>query len=277
MEIIREMTPPILLKGFRRVFRLLFHLQNDYTYSREGWPKSNPTGWNTPSVVEAYESDWEKFVNRAQSTGPLELKRVYSWTSESQILAQNMKMVFAYAFGRAIIGKSRLKVLDWGGRAWALLYLGKEYVPGNASRLDSLRSSIIMRIGKKLLPEIEFTSNLDDVVENKYDLVFASSVLQYCEDWRSTACILSKVTGKWLLITRHPICLTNENFVLIQQSYNTTYPGWVLNRGEFLGCMEKECALILAREFSISLPLTALDVPESWEQRGFLFTRPVGE
>ena len=52
--------------------------------------------------------------------------------------------------------------------------------------------------------------------------------------------------------------------------YDTEYPGWFLNRDEFLGAA-KESGLTLLREFLINEVPYVPNAPEAADYRGFLF------
>jgi putative methyltransferase (TIGR04325 family) len=122
-----------------------------------------------------------------------------------------------------------------------------------------------------LLADVHFTSLAEEAFSGTFSLVLASSSLQYSEDWREVAVKLAAVTEGLLLITRLPVCHQTQDFVVVQRSYGTAYPGWILNRGGFLSYLEKQCHMNLVREFLICPGEPVHGAPEDHEQRGFLF------
>lgn len=274
-ELLKEVVPPILLRGFRHVADIISRNESEYTYCPEGWPSDTPVGWNSQSAVEAYLSSWSDFRNRVQDRVPWDLKDSNSQASMNDVSVQNMRLVFAYAYLRAAYGYPELKVLDWGGGIGHYYVLAHNILPELVLDWTIKDLPLLCAAGERLLPTVRFTSRDDEAFAEQYQFVLASSSLQYAEDWRTTAKNLARATKKWLLITRHPLCHRKGNYVLVQRSYGTVYPGWVFNRREFLTYMETECGLSLVREFLISPGNKVTAVPEQTEARGFLFSKTV--
>lgn len=272
-KILKELLPPILLKGLRGFAQMVYRPELEYTYCREGWPRERILGWNAQSVVDAYMAGWDDFYNHAQSTIPWDFKQVDSQASVLDVTAQNMRLVFAYAFIRAAYGCPGLKVLDWGGGIGHYYVLARNILPEIALDWTVKDLPLLCSAGERLLPMVRFTSRDDEVLSSQYDFVLASSSLQYSENWRLTAENLVRATGRWLLITRHPVCHRSGDFVLAQRSYGTVYPGWVINRSGFLKYMETECGLRLVREFLTSACSKVIGAPDTSEHRGYLFVK----
>ncbi len=274
-ELLKEFIPPILLRGLRHIAYMLYRPKSDYTYCSEGWPHNYNSGWNTQSVVEAYMTGWDDFIHRLESSGPWDLKEVDSQTSINDVVVQNMKLVFTHSLMRAAYGHPELKILDWGGGIGHYYLIARNALPELALNWTIMDLPLLCESGKELLPQVRFTSSSDDAFAACYDFVFASSSLQYALNWRQTVHNLAQVTKSWLLITRHPVCHQSNDYVVVQRSYGTTYPGWVCNRNEFLHFMEQDCKLKLVHEFLIS-PGSKIDsAPDASEQRGFLFHKEI--
>ena len=112
-----------------------------------------------------------------------------------------------------------------------------------------------------------------EAFDRRYDLVVASSSLQYSEDWREVSSRLAGA-GAMLFVTRLPIVHHAPSFVMLQRAarhgYDTEYLGWALNRRELLDHMTNR-GMELLREFLIHEPTPVRGAPEHPEQRGFLF------
>ena len=71
--------------------------------------------------------------------------------------------------------------------------------------------------GKRVNPDVTFHTG-DDALDRTYDLVLASSSLQYERDWRRLLGRLAASTGGLLLVTRLPIALAAPSFVVVQRA-----------------------------------------------------------
>ena len=120
------------------------------------------------------------------------------------------------------------------------------------------------------------TFHTDDAcLERSYDLVFASSSLQYARDWADLLRRLGRATDGFLLVTRLPIALDAPSFVVLQRAYAygyaTEYLGWVVSRTELLSEAAAN-GLALERELLLDAWLSAAPAPEDpIGHRGFLF------
>ncbi|MGA3029988.1 MAG: hypothetical protein ABSE58_04510 [Candidatus Limnocylindrales bacterium] len=85
---------------------------------------------------------------------------------------------------------------------------------------------------------------------------------------------MAAVTHKCMYVTRMPIVEHVPSFVVLQRpyghGYHAEYPGWFLNRDEFLG-EAAGVGLKLLREFLISERAVVPNAPEAADYRGFLF------
>ena len=114
-----------------------------------------------------------------------------------------------------------------------------------------------------------------DCFSRSYDVVVASSSLQYAANWRHIAARLVKSAKKWLFITRLPLVRRSETFVVVQRphlsvGYQTEYLSWVFNRAEFLAQIAGAGAT-LEREFISGENQQYAGGPEISEGTGFLF------
>src|SRR5262249_29656225 len=132
----------------------------------------------------------------------------------------------------------------------------------------------VCREGRHLSPAVAFHDS-DDCVDRCYDLVIASSSLQYVEPWREYLNRLAQAARRHLFVTRLPIVQTPPSFVALQRAqpygYATEYLGWVLNRCEFLDAAS-HAGLTLEREFHLQDPYEILGAPEHPTEAAFLFT-----
>jgi putative methyltransferase (TIGR04325 family) len=88
-------------------------------------------------------------------------------------------------------------------------------------------------IGRQLNPDVCFVSSLAEAGSG-YDLVYASSSVQYTRDWRQLLAGLTAASSDSLFVTRTPFVTQGDSFVIMQRAYGTEYPGWIFNNDEFV-------------------------------------------
>ena len=183
-----------------------------------------------------------------------------------------MLVTFAYVLALAADGRDRLSVLDWGGGFGHYQVLARSVLSRLTLDWHVKETPAVAARGRELNPEVTFHDD-DAALDGRYDLVVASSSIQYAEDWRALLGRLARSAERYLYLARVPIALEAPSFVVIQRpyvhGYDTEYLGWVLNRGELLAA-----APPLAREFLLDARFSAAGAPEEpVDHRSFLFTR----
>jgi putative methyltransferase (TIGR04325 family) len=288
---VKELTPPVLwgaLKRAKDVARAPRRAEPvvpppseafeppEWEYAPEGWAR--PTkGWDVDAVVAAYRKKWPSYVEALREPRPL---GVYHEVVAGETVAahdreaHNMLVSYAYVLVLAAHGRERLSILDWGGGLGHYLALGLAVLPGIELDYHCRELPKVAAAGREVFPEASFHSD-DSCLEREYDLVLASSSLQYAEEWRALLRGLARATAGYLYVTRVPVALRAPSFVVLQRAhrygYDTEYLGWVLNRDELL--REAGAASVqLVREFLLFGEIDAEEAPERpVEHRGFLF------
>ena len=189
--------------------------------------------------------------------------------------AQQTVLAFAYALLRAARGKQRLSLLDWGGGPGHYAVLARALLPGVELDYHSRDLPPLVKLGRELLPQDTFHDD-DSCLTRSYDLVVASSSIQYSEDWAATLTGLAASARDFLYVTRVPVALQAPSFVVLQRAYaygyGTDYLGWVLNRDELLE-QAGSAGAELERELILPAWLSASGAPESpIGHRAFLFS-----
>ena len=138
---------------------------------------------------------------------------------------------------RAAEGKERLSLLDWGGGPGHFAVLARALFPELELDYHSRDLPALVELDGSCSPGTRSTPTTR-ASKAAYDLVVASSSLQYAEDWQSVAVGLAAATLMYLYITRVPIVFHSPSFVVLQRAqaygYETEYLGWVLSRDELL-------------------------------------------
>jgi putative methyltransferase (TIGR04325 family) len=121
-----------------------------------------------------------------------------------------------------------------------------------------------------------FTSDEAQALGRSYDLVFASSSLQYSRDLYGVLASLCDAAAAWLMVTRSPFVDHHDDFIVVQRphryGYLTEYPAWFINRPRFVAAVQAR-GLRLEREFMVGEEPDVANAPEQCRYRGFLFRR----
>jgi putative methyltransferase (TIGR04325 family) len=186
-------------------------------------------------------------------------------------------MSFGYVLARVAHGQGRLSMLDWGGGIGHYCIYARALLPEAELEYHCRDLSLLTTGGRQVLPDATFYDTDETALARTYDLVLASASLHYSRDWRGTLARLASVTDHYLYVTRQPFVQRVPSFVVVQRpyrhGYQTEYPGWFLNRHEFLE-EAHALGLQLTREFLIAERPIVPDAPEQADYRGFLFTSP---
>jgi len=270
----RRLLPPILADALRSVRDAAGDAE--YELAPEGFRSSGSgkRGWDVESVARAQKEAWPRFLESIGGSGPLGVSHEAIDASKGDIAAHNVIMSFGYVLALASRRLERMSLLDWGGGLGQYYPLARVLSPEVEIEYHCRDLPLLCREGRLLNPDATFHTEDETCLRRGYDLVLASSSLQYSEDWRGTVARLAAAAKPYLFVTRMPIVHREPSFVVIQRAYrygyDTEYPGWFLNRGEFLDHL-RSLGMKLVREFLIQEIPVVHRAPERGEQRGFLF------
>jgi putative methyltransferase (TIGR04325 family) len=285
---LKAVTPPIVLLGLRELLRALglrkAPLQApppeadppEWEYVPEGW--SRPVrGWNAEGVLETYRAKWPAFFRALEGSGPLAVNHeaaIEDIERRDDLEAHNLVVSFAYVLALAARARGRISLLDWGGGIGHYYLIARAVLPDVQIDYHCRDLPILAAEGRGLIPEATFYED-DSCLERRYDLVVASSSLQYAERWRETLAGLAGAAERYLYVTRVPVARSGPSFVVLQRAdrhgYGTEYLGWVLSRAELLEAAS-DAGLRLVREFLLGGRFDAAGAPEGpTGHRGFLF------
>jgi putative methyltransferase (TIGR04325 family) len=275
-DVLKQLIPPAVLPLARGLVRPL--RTPEWSYVGERWPTGDPRaeGWRHPSVVDAQRNRWAGFVAAIQSTGPPGVSHEAARIESTDPSAHNAIMTFAYVLARAAGTRSAIAVLDWGGGLGYYAAIARALLPCIALDWTVKEISAVCDEGRRLNPDVTFTSDSDAALAHRYDLVFASNSIQYAEDWRALLVRLAGAAARWMFLTRVPLVERAAGFVVAQRphhvGYRTEYLSWVFNRGELLA-HASAVGLALKREFLMVAERNegVAGAPEANDNRGFLF------
>jgi len=233
-------------------------------------------GWNVSSIVEMQRQKWPTFLNALAGRGPLGVSHEAAEISATHYAAHNTLMSFAYVLARASHERRRLSLLDWGGGCGHYAVISRAIMPEVALHYTCKDVPLLCELGRELLPGDRFVDTDAEALAYCYDLIFVSSSLHYSRDVYATLKGLCDASQGWLMVTRQPVVETAEDFVVIQRpyayGYETEYPGWFLNRGNFIAFVERQ-GFRLEREFLVDEKPEVYNAPEQCRYAGFLFRR----
>ena len=223
-------------------------------------------------MADAYARKWPDYAAAIRAPNPLGVHHETAEVLTGDAGAHNMLVTFAYVLALAADGRDRLSVLDWGGGLGHYQVLARSVLPRLTLDWHVQETPPVAARGRPLNPEVTFHDD-ESALEERYDLVVASSSIQYAEDWRALLGRLAAAAERYLYVARVPVALHAPSFVVIQRpyvhGYDTEYLGWVLNRDELLAA-----APSLAREFLLDARFSAAGAPEDpVDHRSFLFTK----
>ncbi len=279
-HLVRAVAPPVALAAVRRLRtrRTGRGERPEWEYVPEGWPRASTDaavkGWNVEGVLETYKRKWPSFVAALDGPGPLGVSHESPEIVRDDFWAHNTIVSYAYVLARAARGTEAVSILDWGGGIGHYYLVSKAVLPEVDLSYHCKDLPLLCEHGRALFPEACFYED-DSCFERRYDLVLASSSLQYCEAWSPLLAKLASAATRGLYLTRVPVVFEHPSFVVLQRAYRygyeTEYLGWVFNRDELVAAAEAS-GMALAREFLISPePRLGTGAPEPPHERGFLF------
>jgi putative methyltransferase (TIGR04325 family) len=275
--VVRQWLPPIVSDGIGRLRRRPGTQEGspDWEYRPSGWPTDGETrGWDVTSVRDSQLTAWPAFARAVEGSSPL--GNVPMTTGDAtyvDIGAHNTIMSFAYVAALASRHLDRISMLDWGGGLGQYGLLARSLLPGIEVEYHCRELPTLAGAGRLVHPSGTFHDTDDGALARTYDLVMASASLHYAADWRRTLASLVSVSSPYLYVTRLPVVRTVPSYVVVQRpyryGYDTEYPGWFVNRGEFLGAAA-ELGLSLLREFLVWETPNVRGAPEQAQYRGYL-------
>jgi len=267
---VRALTPPIVISVGRRLQHWWNREQPMWEYVPEGWAReSATTGWDVDEVVERYRAKLSAYRAAIRPPSPIGVSTEALFSTELNLHEHNIAMVFAYSLAISRVYSNRLSVLDWGGGVGYLSYLARSLMPDVDFDYHVRELSSVAAAGRTLVSDVTFWDD-DQCLGREYDLVVASSSLQYERDWPVTLDRFVRSARRYLLLTRVPIVKHHPSFVVLQRAYGTEYLGWCINETDLVATAERAGAK-LVREFRLFIAVHADGAPEADEHRAYLF------
>ena len=256
-KIVQALAPPVLYGALSR----LRHqpVPSSIRYLPSGWPAVS-SDWNADAVAAQFEERWAEFCQEWRSP----------CVFAGDLTAQATYASYAYALLLACQNRSALSVMDWGGALGGYLLISRALAPGVEFDYHVRDLPPFVTRGRRLLPEAKF-DDTDGCLDRRFDFVFASSSLQYAEDWRCELLRLAEATDDVLFVTRAPFN-DSRTFAFKQNAYGSEWPGWSVSRAELIGVV-RSAGLRLVREMRLSDAMPIEGAPATSYYGAFLFRR----
>ena len=283
-QALKSITPPILISAAKRLRNRLrpppveTSEPAEYEYVPEGWARAGAEirGWNVDSVLDAYRTKLPAFRKAIAGPEPIGTQTsAAKGVTEATVEHQNTVLAFAYALALASRQHDHLSILDWGGGLGYFYYLTRALLPDEVDVEYHIKDvPLIARHGRDAVPEVTFWDD-DSCLGRGYDLVFASSALQYSQAWSDDLARLARASQGYLFLTRVPVVFHAPSFVVLQRTdeyvrFDTEFLSWVFNEGELIA-VASNAGMQLTREFLIHGRPQVDGAPEEQELRGYLF------
>jgi putative methyltransferase (TIGR04325 family) len=243
------------------------------------WMASN--GWLHSSIVATQVEKWPDFQASVSAPHSLGVAHEAKPNAPANISSHNIIMTFGYVLGRVISAcpETPVHVLDWGGGLGHYAVLAKVLFPETPISYTIMDLPPLIEAGRACVPDAHFMADINDALKTPYDLVYASSSLQYVRDVYGLLARIADTGSRWIMVCRMPFVDESEDFVVVQRpkkyGYDTEYTGWFLNRDKFVKFMQLR-GYQLDREFLNDERPQVANAPEQCSYRGFLFKRASG-
>lgn len=276
---LKAITPPVLVSAGRRVERFVRGRGTppEWEPRPQGWASDErPAGWNVESAGMAYRAKLPAFREAISGSGPLGVSTsAVLAIKEPSVGEQNTLLTFAYALSLASRTSDHVSVLDWGGGLGFFSLLSRAVLPPQVViDFHCKEEALVCRAGRDVFPDVRFWED-DRCLDRSYDLVLASSSLQYCEDWPDVVRRLARAARRYLLLTRVPVVFGPPSFVVLQRirsrELHTETLCWIVNRDELVDAATSDGSVELVREFLLGGKPSSPSAAPQDETRAYLF------
>ena len=261
-SVLRDWMPPRLWDWARARFGGVWRVSE--------WPDSAAGGWGVAATTaaEGYVEGVRRMTEGA-ALAYLSTEEPAGWFSLDPQF-HNRMVQFGFVAARASSASGTLNILDYGGGFGGHANALRRLLPMLRFQYTVCELPSFCEQGRKLNREIHFVSSLQEAGKG-YDLVYASSSVQYTRDWRRLLRELCAASKGCLFVTRTPFVVNGPSFIVMQRAYNTQYAGWVLNKNEFVEEVHAASPLRLQEVFVNGCGLAVRGAPEPNVHLGMLF------
>lgn len=223
LAFLRELTPPIAWKLLKPLKRKTWGFFGDFPSYEAALAACGGEGYHSEAIAA-------QTLNDALALRTLCARdRVTCDARTRQVLAA---MLIPFAQRR---DPAAFRVLDFGGGLGGLYDQVRRFVPEDlAVTWDVVETAPTAKVGAERLEtaELRFWSDLAGLAERPYDLVIASSSLQYTPAPEAAFATLGRLDAPFFLLNRLSLFPGTEDRLTVQKVlprlYHASYPAWFL-------------------------------------------------
>jgi putative methyltransferase (TIGR04325 family) len=229
-ELVKQFTPPVILKSYRKIFTRMAHGENHLSGNYNSWNEAvaASTGYDTELILEKTKAALLKVKNGEaiyERDSVLFNEIQYTWP-----LLAGLMWVAAQSQGR-------LNVLDFGGSLGSTYYQNRAFL----RNLPEVQWNIIeqpahVNVGKEYFEDevLKFFPNIEICLsETKPNVIILSGVLQYLESPYEMLNKLLDLPCDYLIIDRTPFSDMSNDRLCIQivpeSIYTASFPCWIFS------------------------------------------------
>lgn len=261
-----QLTPPIVLDAWRRA-RRRYAKAPLWEFLGYEWVEDEG-GWSSSEVADAYRAKLQPFRQAIRGPAPIGVATEAASGLAATSYHQNVALEHAYAVAMASRGRTSIRILDWGGGIGLLALVIRELYPDLDIEYHVKDVSAVVEVGRELADWATFWDN-DDCFASSFDLIVASSSLQYSREWKHTLGQFA-ASARWTALTRLPVTDGGRSFVVSQRAYGTSYASWAISEAELLEGARAE-GLELVRRLVEGWTVEIARAPHPNEHRAYLF------
>lgn len=219
--ILKNLIPPILFKIIKQIFK-----KEKYTFIKK---------FKTIKEIQLNEQKIQEYIND-------DLEK-----SKSQIFLKPDDINFENKYSCVPIIVSMLKdnisILEYGGGDNPIFSYIKKTTTKNIYSVVIEKESFVKKFSKKIpnefKNEIFYTDKIDNITDEKFDIIFFGSSIQYSSDHESLLKNLFKFNPELIIISRTFFNSLDEDFFVIQNNIpNNIFPYKMINFKNFIQFMK---------------------------------------
>lgn len=221
--VLKNLIPPFLFKIIKKVFKI----KKKYTFISK-FKSIKEMERNHKYILEYIDDDLEK-------------KKSQTFLKPKFIHFENK-----YSCVPILVSllKDNISILEYGGGDNPVYSYIKNTTVKNIYSVVIEKKSFVKKFSNKVpdefKEEISYIDDVDNVSENKFDIIFFGSSIQYSKDHEKLLSKMFSFDSKYIIISRTFFNFLDDDFFVIQNNIpNNTFPYKMINFENFVKFMER--------------------------------------
>jgi len=221
--ILRNLLPPFLYKIIKKVLKT----KKEYTFIKK-FDSIKEIKQNGIKILDYIDDD-------------LEDKKTQTFLKPEFIDFENKYSCIPIIVS---ILENNFSILEYGGGDNPIFSYIKNATNKNIYSVVIEKESFVKKFFNKIpnefKNEISYVDNINKISEEKFDIIFFGSSIQYSNDHESLLSEMFKFNSKFIVISRTFFNLLDKDFFVIQNNItNNIFPYKMINFGNFIEFMKK--------------------------------------